>query len=51
MPVELMSIFLKRAGEKNDGNLHISLVTGLNSEIPQNNEFISEKLSMIPKEF
>lgn len=33
MPVELTSIFLKSAGEKNDGNLHISLVTGLNSGI------------------
>lgn len=32
-PVPLTSIFLKRAVEKNDGSLHISLVISLNSDI------------------
>lgn len=35
IPVESKSICLKSAVEKNDGNLQISFVTGLNSEIPQ----------------
>lgn len=35
MPLEPTSISLKRAVEKNDGSLQISLVTGLNSGIPQ----------------
>lgn len=33
IPVPSTSIFLKRAVEKNDGSLQISLVTGLNSGI------------------
>lgn len=47
MPVELTSIFLKSAGEKNDGNLHISLVTGLNSEIPHKINLSVTQLSVI----
>lgn len=33
VPVKLTSIFLKREVEKNEGSLHISFVTDLNSEI------------------
>ena len=35
MPVLLTSIFLKREGEKNDGSLHTSFVTALNSGIAE----------------
>lgn len=37
IPVQLLSIFLKRAVDKKDGSLHTSLVTDLNSASQQNN--------------
>lgn len=36
MPVQLTSIFVKSAMEKNDGSLQISFVASLNSDIHEN---------------
>lgn len=35
IPMQSVSIFLKRAEEKNDGSLHMSFVTDLNSASPK----------------
>lgn len=49
VPIKLTSIFLKRAVEKNEGSLHISFVTVLNSEIriQINNKSCRKKLVFI----
>lgn len=36
-PLQLTSIFLKRAVERNEGNLQISFVTDLNSALKEGN--------------
>lgn len=49
IPVESVSICLKSAVEKNDGNLQISFVTGLNSAKPPKNKYITENYLDAPK--
>lgn len=47
-PEPLISIFLKRGVEKNDGSLHTSLVTDLNSDTQnRESEYSSRSITYI----